>query len=49
MIDKVANEAARIMRENPSLKYYQAIMKAKAIIKGPQGLPSQKSQKEKTY
>ena len=32
-IRKVANEAARIMRDYPHLKYYQAIMKAKEVLK----------------
>lgn len=32
-IRKVANEAARILKDNPHLKYYQAIMKAKEVLK----------------
>ncbi len=32
-IRKVAEEAARIMRDYPHLKYYQAIMKAKEVLK----------------
>lgn len=33
MIDKIANEAARIKRENPELKFYEAVIEAKKIIK----------------
>ena len=33
MIDKVIEEAARIMRENPSLKYYEALIEAKKNLK----------------
>lgn len=33
MIDKIVDEAARIMRENPNLKYYEAIIIAKKIMK----------------
>lgn len=33
MIDKVIEEAARIMKENPSLKYYEALIEAKKILK----------------
>ena len=36
-IRKVANEAARIMRDYPHLKYYQAIMKAKEVLKDDMG------------
>ena len=32
-IKAVANEAARILKDNPHLKYYQAIMKAKEVLK----------------
>ena len=32
-IHKVANEAARIMRDYPHLKYYEAINKAKEVLK----------------
>lgn len=47
MIDKIANEAARIKRNNPDLKFYQAVIQAKEIIKkekGPQERQLQKSQ-----
>lgn len=37
MVDKVANEAAKIMRENPGMKFYQAIIEAKKIIKKEKG------------
>lgn len=45
MIDKIAKEAARIMKENPNLKHYEALIEAKKILKekSPQGLPSQES------
>ena len=33
-IDKVASEAAKILRENPHLKYFEAIEKAKEIYEG---------------
>ena len=44
-INEVANEAARILKDYPHLKYYEAIMKAKKILKekNPQGPPSQES------
>lgn len=32
-IRKVAEEAARILKDYPHLKYYEAIMKAKEVIK----------------
>lgn len=32
-INEVANEAARILKDYPHLKYYEAIMKAKKILK----------------
>lgn len=32
-IKAVASEAARIMRDYPELKHYQAIMKAKEVLK----------------
>lgn len=32
-IKAVAEEAARIIRDYPHLKYYQAIMKAKEVLK----------------
>ncbi|MEY8416702.1 hypothetical protein AAK964_10405 [Tissierella praeacuta] len=33
MIDEVIKEAAKIMRENPSMKFYEAIIEAKKILK----------------
>ena len=32
-IKAVANEAARILKDNPHLKYYQAINRAKEVLK----------------
>lgn len=32
-IAKVAEEAARIMKDYPHLKYYEAIIKAKEVLK----------------
>ncbi|SHF14196.1 hypothetical protein SAMN02745784_02955 [Tissierella praeacuta DSM 18095] len=45
MIDEVIKEAAKIMRENPSMKFYEALVEAKKLLKekSSQGLPSQKS------
>lgn len=33
MIDNIIKEAARIMKENPNLKYYEALIEAKKIIR----------------
>lgn len=36
-IRAVVNEAAKILKDNPHLKYYQAINKAKEVIKDGMG------------
>lgn len=36
-IRAVANEAAKILKDNPHLKYYQAINRAKEVIKNDMG------------
>lgn len=36
-IRAVANEAAKILKDNPHLKYYQAINKAKEVLKDDMG------------
>ena len=36
-IKAVANEAAKILKDNPHLKYYQAINMAKGVIKDDMG------------
>lgn len=33
MIDKIAKEAAKIMKENPNLKHYEAVIEAKKALK----------------
>lgn len=33
MVDSVIKEAARLMKENPGLKHYEAVIEAKKIIK----------------
>lgn len=33
MIDKIAKEAAKIMKENPNLKHYEAVIEAKKKLK----------------
>jgi lipid-binding SYLF domain-containing protein len=33
MTDRVIKEAARLMKENPNLKFYEALIEAKKILK----------------
>ncbi|WP_312668469.1 hypothetical protein [Tissierella praeacuta] len=33
MIDEVIKRAARIMKENPSMKFYEALIEAKKLLK----------------
>lgn len=46
----VVDEAKRILLEQPKLKHYEAIIKAKEVLKkDPQGLPSKKGQNKNTF
>lgn len=33
MIDRVIKEAAILMKENPSMKFYEALIEAKKVLK----------------